>query len=188
MGRRHFENCFEESPCILCYTTEEERASHLESILYRHSCFLVSFYKCCGSAGLERVLRGSTCGRVHVTLDQVLILVNPFAVALEVDLSGRGWAAGEGHWLVLNDINIIRLQQEVWQQVGEGRRKWMRHSGRMLSACESKLDKTLKTGCSCSDAFNLLVVQRDNERIWFNFILRALWADRLLLTCTWVQY
>lgn len=84
------------------------------------------------------MLRGSTCGRVHVTLDQVLILVNPFAVALEVDLSGRGRAAGEGHWLVLNNINIIRLHQEVWQQVGEGRRKWMRYSGRVLSTCESK--------------------------------------------------
>lgn len=86
----------------------------------------------------ERVLRGSTCGRVHVMLDQVLILVNPFAVALEVDLSGRGRAASEGHWLVLNDINIIRLHQEVWQQVREGRRKWMCYSGRMLSTCESK--------------------------------------------------
>lgn len=76
-------------------------------------------------------------------LDQVLILVNPFAVALEVDLSGRGRAAGEGHRLVLNDINIIRLHQEVWQQVREGRRKWMRYSGRMLSTCESKRDEKL---------------------------------------------
>lgn len=92
---------------------------------------------------LKRVLSGSTCGRIHITLDQVLILVNPFAVALEVDLSGRGRAAGEGHRLVLNDINIIRLHQEVWQQVREGRRKWMRYSGRMLSTCESKRDEKL---------------------------------------------
>lgn len=54
-----------------------------------------------------------TCCRVDSPLDQVVVLVNPLAVALEVDLCGRGGAAGQRHRLVLHDVLIFRLHQKV---------------------------------------------------------------------------
>lgn len=54
-----------------------------------------------------------TCGRINSPLNQVVILVNPFAIALEVDLCGRGGAAGQRHRLVLYNVLILRLHQEV---------------------------------------------------------------------------
>lgn len=99
-----------------------------------------------------RVERYCTCSRVNVSFDQVLVLVNPLAVAFEVDLSGRCGAAGEGHRLVLDDINIIGLHQEVGQKVGEGHGKRMRYRGRVLCTCDGKCETRLVTGFSCSDA------------------------------------
>lgn len=61
-----------------------------------------------------------TCCRVDGPLDQVVVLVNPLAVALEVDLRGWSGAAGQRHRLVLHDVLIFRLHLEVRQQVGEG--------------------------------------------------------------------
>lgn len=55
----------------------------------------------------------STCGRVDSPLDQVVVLVNPLAVALEIDLRGRGGAAGQSHRLVLHDVLVLGLHQEV---------------------------------------------------------------------------
>lgn len=66
----------------------------------------------------EFVLR--TCGWVNSPLNQVVVLVNPLAVALEVDLRGRGGAAGQRHRLVLYDELVLWLHQEVRQQVREG--------------------------------------------------------------------
>lgn len=54
-----------------------------------------------------------TCGWVNSPLNQVVILVNPLAVAFEVDLCGRGGAAGECHGLVLHNVLVLRLHQEV---------------------------------------------------------------------------
>lgn len=54
-----------------------------------------------------------TCRWVNGTFNQVVILVNPLAVALEVDLRGRGGAAGQSHRLVLHDVLVLRLYQEV---------------------------------------------------------------------------
>lgn len=64
-----------------------------------------------------------TCCRVDGPLDQVVVLVNPLAVALEVDLRGWSGAAGQRHRLVLHDVLIFRLHLEVRQQVGEGGRE-----------------------------------------------------------------
>lgn len=54
-----------------------------------------------------------TCCWVNSPFNQVVILVNPLAVALEVDLRGRGGAAGQSHRLVLYDVLVLRLYQEV---------------------------------------------------------------------------
>lgn len=54
-----------------------------------------------------------TCSRVNSPLDQVVVLVNPLAVALEVDLRRRGGATGQSHRLVLHDVFVLRLHQEV---------------------------------------------------------------------------
>lgn len=54
-----------------------------------------------------------TCSWVNSPHDQVVVLVNPFAVALEVDLRGRGGAARQRHRLVLHDELVLWLHQEV---------------------------------------------------------------------------
>jgi len=66
---------------------------------------------------------GVTCGGVDRPLDQVVVLVDPLPVALEVDLRGRRGAAAQRHRRVLHQELVLRLQQEVRQQVGEGGRK-----------------------------------------------------------------
>lgn len=54
-----------------------------------------------------------TCGWINSPLNQMVILVNPLAVTFEVNLSGWGGAAGQGHWLVLHNVLIFWLNQEV---------------------------------------------------------------------------
>lgn len=58
-----------------------------------------------------------TCRWIDGAFDQMVILVHPLSVTLEVDLSGRRGAAGQRHRLVLYDVDVIRLHQEVGQQV-----------------------------------------------------------------------
>lgn len=58
-----------------------------------------------------------TCGWVNCSLNQMVVLVNPLAVALEVDLCCRGGAARQCHWLVLHNELVLRLHQEVRQQI-----------------------------------------------------------------------
>lgn len=54
-----------------------------------------------------------TCGWVDSPFNQVVILVNPFAIALEVDLRGRSGATGQSDRLVFHDKLVLRLHQEV---------------------------------------------------------------------------
>lgn len=61
----------------------------------------------------KRAAVSPTCGRVDRPLDQVVVLMDPLAVALEVDLRGRGGAAGQHHRLVLHDVLVLGLHQEV---------------------------------------------------------------------------
>lgn len=71
----------------------------------------------------------STCGWVDGMLNDMVILVHPLAITLEVDLRGRRGAARERHRLVLYDVNVVRLHQEVRQQVREGCGDRVRHRG-----------------------------------------------------------
>ena len=59
------------------------------------------------------LVRARTCGRVDGAFDQVVVLVNPFPVALEVNLRGGGGAAGQRHRLVLHNVLVLGLHQEV---------------------------------------------------------------------------
>lgn len=54
-----------------------------------------------------------TCGWINSPLNQVVVLVNPFTVALKVDLRGWGGAARQRHRFVLHDELVLRLHQEV---------------------------------------------------------------------------
>ena len=79
------------------------------------------------------VWRG-TCGWLDSVLDDVVVLVHPLAVALEVDLRGGFGAAGERHGLVLHDVHVVRLHQEFRQHVREGCGDRVRHRGGVLRA------------------------------------------------------
>lgn len=68
------------------------------------------------------------CSLTRVFIDsllhRVLLLVNPLAVALEVDLRGRRGFAVQVDGFVLHDVRLLRLHQEHRQRLrgvrGEG--------------------------------------------------------------------
>lgn len=64
---------------------------------------------------------------VDALLHRVLLLVNPLAVALEVDLGRRSGLAVQVDGLVLDDVGLLRLHQEHGQRLrrvrGEGFRQ-----------------------------------------------------------------
>lgn len=71
----------------------------------------------------------------------MVVLVHPLSVTLEVDLSGGRGAAGQRHRLVLHDVDVIRLHQEVGQQVREGGGERVRHRRHVLRSCDSQTDR-----------------------------------------------
>lgn len=56
-----------------------------------------------------------TCGLIQTLLCDVVVLADPLAITLEVDLRGWEGSAVQFHWLVLYDVSILWLQQEVGQ-------------------------------------------------------------------------
>lgn len=80
-----------------------------------------------------------TGGLVPALLRDVVILADPLAVALEIDLRGREGAAAQLHRLVLHDVGVLRLLQEVGQRLG--RRRWEglgEHLAARISACAGR--------------------------------------------------
>lgn len=61
---------------------------------------------------------GLTCGLVQALLGDVVVLADPLAITLEVDLRGGEGSAAQLHGLVLYDVGVLRLQQEVRQLFG----------------------------------------------------------------------
>lgn len=64
---------------------------------------------------------------VHPLFNGVFSLMDPLAVTLKVDLSGRRGRAVQIDTLVFDDVSVFRLQQEVregfWRVAGEGLRE-----------------------------------------------------------------
>lgn len=60
---------------------------------------------------------------VQALSGDVVVLIDPLAVALEVDLGGRGRPAPHLHWSVLHDERILGLQQEFRERLGGRRRE-----------------------------------------------------------------
>lgn len=81
------------------------------------------------------LLLALTSAAVGAVLRNVVTLVHPLAIALEVDLGGGGSSAGQAHCLVLHNVDILRLQLEVRQQVRGCTRCWVGHSRALLSTC-----------------------------------------------------
>lgn len=61
---------------------------------------------------------GLTCGLIQALLCDVVVLADPFAIALEVDLCGGEGSAAQFHGLVLYDVGVLWLLQEVGQLLG----------------------------------------------------------------------
>lgn len=81
------------------------------------------------------LLLALTSAAVGAVLRNVVTLVHPLAIALEVDLGGRGGTAGQAHCLVLHNVDILRLQLEVRQQVRGCARCRVGHGRALLSTC-----------------------------------------------------
>lgn len=64
-----------------------------------------------------------TSDLVQALLGDVLVLVDPFPVALEVDLRGRVGTAHELHGFVLDNVGVLGLQQKMGQRLGRSRRE-----------------------------------------------------------------
>lgn len=63
---------------------------------------------------------------VHALLHRVLLLMDPFAVALEVDLRGRRGLAVQVDGLVLDDVRLLWLHQKVRERLGRVRGERLR--------------------------------------------------------------
>lgn len=85
-----------------------------------------------GATAAEPALTSAAVGAV---LRDVVALVHPLAVALEVDLGGGGGAAGQAHRLVLHDVHVLGLQQEAGQQVRGRAGHGGGHGRALLSTC-----------------------------------------------------
>lgn len=74
---------------------------------------------------LERVQQTGILTRVliHPLLHRVLLLVDPLAVALEVDLGGWSGLAVQVDGLVLHDVGLLRFYQKHGQWLGGVRRE-----------------------------------------------------------------
>lgn len=46
----------------------------------------------------------------------VVLLMDPFTIALEVDLGGRAGFTVQVHRLILHNISFFRLNKEMWQR------------------------------------------------------------------------
>lgn len=77
-----------------------------------------------------------TGGLVQALLGDVVVLVDPLPVALEVDLGGGVGAADKLHRLVLHDVGILRLQQKVRQGLRWGRGEGVRQHIAVLQPCQ----------------------------------------------------
>jgi hypothetical protein len=81
---------------------------------------------------------GLTAAAVSAAFNDVIDLANPFPVALEEDLGGGHSLAHQQHGLVLDNVHVLRLYQEVGQQVRVGTRHWVGHCGTLLGTCKRK--------------------------------------------------
>lgn len=73
---------------------------------------------------------------VQALLGDVVILVDPLPVALEVDLGGGVGAADELHRLVLHDVGVLRLQQKVREGLRRGRGEGVGQHVAVLQPCQ----------------------------------------------------
>lgn len=58
-----------------------------------------------------------TRGFVYPLIYYVVLLMNPFTIALEVDLGGRAGFTIQVHRLILHNISFFRLNKEMWQRL-----------------------------------------------------------------------
>lgn len=90
------------------------------------------------AASTQRPHRGLTAAAVGAAFNYVIDLADPFPIALEEDLGGRHSLAHQQHRLVLDNVHVLRLYQEVGQQVGVGTGHWIGHRGTLLGTCDRR--------------------------------------------------
>lgn len=73
---------------------------------------------------------------VQAFLGDMVVLVDPLPVALEVDLGGGVGAADELHWLVLHDVGVLWLQQKVREGLRWGRGEGVGQHVAVLQPCQ----------------------------------------------------
>lgn len=61
---------------------------------------------------------------IYSLIYYVVLLMNPFTIALEVDLGGRAGFTIQVHRLILHNISFFRLNKEMWQRF-----RWVRWKG-----------------------------------------------------------
>lgn len=82
---------------------------------------------------------GLTGGVVQALMCDMVVLADPLAVTLEVDLRGGEGAAAQFNRLVLHDVGVLWLQEEVGQWLGW--RRWVgvgEHLAACIGACGGK--------------------------------------------------
>lgn len=75
-----------------------------------------------------------TCDRVQTLFSNVVVLVHPFSIALEVYLRGRRSLAGELDWSVFHNEGVLRFTLEFRQRFGRSGRKGVRKNLAVIAA------------------------------------------------------
>lgn len=76
----------------------------------------------------------ATCDLVQALSGDVVVLVDPLAVAFEIDLGGGRCFAGEFHWSVLHNECVLRLALELRQRLSWCRGKRVRQNFTVIAA------------------------------------------------------
>ena len=94
----------------------------------------------------------NTCDLVQALSGDMIVLIDPFPVTLEVDLGGGGRPAPQLDRPVLYDESVLRFQQEFWERFC---RRWREGVGENLGlAVVAALWKHMDTSDEGDDQFN----------------------------------
>lgn len=101
-----------------------------------------------------------TCDLVQALSGDVVVLVDPLAVAFEVDLGGGRCFAGEFHWSVLHDECVLRLALELRQRLSWRRGEGVRQYFTVVTAIYTHAGKTIQWLRFCANDWKMMRVLR----------------------------
>lgn len=83
-----------------------------------------------------------TCDLVQALSGDVVVLIDPLAIAFEVNLGGRRCFAGEFHWSVFHNKCVLWLTLKFGQRLSWCRGKGIRQNFTVVTAIYTNREKS----------------------------------------------